>query len=130
MTPSTRVRRLAPSSKACDHGGVTLEFGAVLPTALFIIFVAFQALMASTTVERVENAARTGAREASKMHDPGVCTGAAMGAMPSWLNDRSADSGASGNDGVYCHVRAKVPLLWPGIPLEFTVNRTVHMPMG
>jgi hypothetical protein len=31
---------------------------------------------------------------------------------------------------VYCHVRAKVPLLWKGVPLDFTVNRTVTMPLG
>jgi hypothetical protein len=49
--------------------------------------------------------------------------------MPGWLNNRVADGGPSG-DGLYCHVRAKVPLLWPGVPLDFTVDRTVRMPMG
>jgi Flp pilus assembly protein TadG len=124
------IRASRISAKPRDHGGAAIEFSAVLPSALIIIFLAFQALMASTTVERVENAARTGARAASQAHDAGVCGSAATGAMPSWLNDRSVDSGSSGNDGVYCHVRAKVPLVWPGVPLDFTVNRTVHMPMG
>jgi Flp pilus assembly protein TadG len=117
------------SDKARDRGGVTVEFGAVLPVALFIILIAFQALMASTTVERVENAARTGARVASQRQDVNQCRGAALKAMPGWINDKTVEGGSSG-DGVYCHVRTKVPLLWPGVPLDFTVNRTTYMPLG
>jgi Flp pilus assembly protein TadG len=117
-------------TRARDRGGVVVEFGAMIPFALFIILIAFEAMMAFMTVERVENAARTGAREASMRHDPGICDGAARGAMPGWLNDKSVDSGSSGSDGVYCHVRAQLPLLWPGIPLDVTVDRTIHMPMG
>lgn len=115
---------------AGERGGVTVEFAAILPAVLFIILIAFEALMASTTVERVDNAARTGARVAGKEQDTAACPGAALSAMPSWRNDYWADGGPDDNGGVYCHVKAKIPLLFPGVPLDFTVNRTVHMPIG
>jgi hypothetical protein len=118
-----------PTAANRDRGAVLVEFSAVFPIALVVILFAFEALMASTTVERVENAARTGARTASQQQNPDACRGAALDALPGWLSERSVDGGPSG-DGVRCHVRAKVPLLWPGAPLGFTVDRTVEMPLG
>ncbi|MFA1545105.1 TadE family protein [Actinomadura chokoriensis] len=118
---------------AADAGAAAVEFAAVLPLVLMIIFLAFQAYMASTTVERVENAARTGAREASKRMDAGACQRWAQNAMPSWLNDYSIQGGpttVNGGDAVYCRVRAQVPVIWKGIPLDFGVTRTVTMPLG
>lgn len=113
-----------------DRGTAAVEYAGVLPFALIIVLVAFQAFMASTTVERVSNAARTGARVAGQQQDGRACEGAALNAMPAWLNDNTVEGGKSGDDGVYCHVRAKVPLLWKGVPLDFTVDRTVTMPLG
>jgi Flp pilus assembly protein TadG len=113
-----------------DRGSVTVEFSAVFPVALVIILLSFEALMAATTVERVENAARTGARTASQQQEVSACRGAALDAMPGWLNDKTVAGTASGGDGVSCTVQAKVPLLWPGIPLDFSVVRTVTMPLG
>jgi Flp pilus assembly protein TadG len=113
-----------------DRGNVMVEFGAILPIALFIILICFEALMVSLTVERVENAARTGARVASTERRANACRGAAMGAMPSWLNDKRVSYGGSSFTGYQCTVRADVPLLWPRIPLDVTVERTVHMPVG
>lgn len=121
---------MAVPARARDRGAVAVEYAGVLPIALIIILVAFQALMASTTVERVENAARTGARVAGQQQDTRACRDAALDAMPTWLNDRWVEGGASGDDGVYCRVHAKVPLLWKGVPLDFTVKRTVTMPLG
>jgi hypothetical protein len=112
-----------------DHGGVVAEYAAIFPVVLVVILICFEALMAATTVERIENAARTGARVASQERSAGACRGAALGAMPRWLGDRSVDGGRS-LGGYYCHVRAKVPLMWPGAPIEVTVDRTVHMPIG
>lgn len=116
-----------------DRGAVALEYAAVFPLACFVIFLAFQGYVASTTVERVDNAARTGAREAGKRYEPGLCAKYARQAMPGWLNDYTIDGGhqsVDGDDGVYCRVRAKLPLLWKGIPLDYTVTRTVTMPLG
>ncbi|MFC0037864.1 TadE/TadG family type IV pilus assembly protein [Actinomadura rayongensis] len=116
-----------------DRGAAAVEFAAVFPLALVVILIAFQAYLASTTVERVENAARTGAREASKAMDPGRCEGSATSSMPHWLNDYAVSGAATthdGTDAVSCTVRAKIPLLWKGVPLDFGVTRTVTMPLG
>ncbi|MEU4827535.1 TadE family protein [Actinomadura sp. NPDC023710] len=116
-----------------DRGAAALEFAGVFPLAAFVIFLAFQGYVASTTVERVDNAARTGAREAGKRYEPGLCEEFANRAMPGWLNDYTIDGGhrsVSGDDGVYCRVRAQLPLIWKGIPLDYTVTRSVTMPLG
>jgi Flp pilus assembly protein TadG len=113
-----------------DSGDVVVEFAAAFPVALIVILLCFEALMAATTVERVENAARTGARVASQAQNPGVCGSAAQQSMPGWLNEKTAQGGWADDGGLYCQVHAKVPLLWPGVPLEFTVDRRVQMPMG
>jgi hypothetical protein len=119
------------SKGAPDGGSVIVEFGAILPLVIFIIMVCFQALIVGTTVERVENAARTGAREASKAQTMGACVPAARGAMPDWVDGAPVITAApSGDNGVACRVRAKIPLIWPGIELNFSVDRTVHMPLG
>jgi TadE-like protein len=112
-----------------DSGAAITEFVAILPIVLVIILVAFEALMASTTVERVENAARTGARLASQRQDAGTCAGSALDAMPGWLDHHEADGGWQGR-GLYCHVRAEIPVLFPGAHLDFTIDRTVRMPVG
>ncbi|MES9543186.1 MULTISPECIES: TadE/TadG family type IV pilus assembly protein [unclassified Actinomadura] len=120
-------------ARRVDRGAAAVEFAAVLPLALMIIFLAFQAYMASTTVERVENAARTGAREASKRMDAGSCEKWAQDAMPYWLNDYSISGGpttVNDGDAVSCRVKAQVPVIWKGIPLDFGVTRTVTMPLG
>ncbi|WP_433171279.1 TadE/TadG family type IV pilus assembly protein [Actinoallomurus sp. CA-150999] len=112
-----------------DGGAAITEFVAILPIGLVIILVAFEALLAETTVERVENAARTGARLASQEQNAGTCADSAMNAAPSWLDRIQADGGWRGN-GLYCHVRAEVPVLFPGAHLDFTIDRTVQMPVG
>jgi hypothetical protein len=50
--------------------------------------------------------------------------------MPDWLNDKQVTARQDGDGDVVCSVHAKVPLLWPGVPFELTVDRTVTMPMG
>lgn len=116
-------------ARAPDRGAAAIEYAALLPVVIVLLLLAFQAYTASTTVERIENAARTGARVAGQHYDPERCPAAALASMPSWLNDHQVDGGRTGG-GVYCHVRAKLPLLWKGVPLDITVNRTVTMPLG
>lgn len=88
-----------------------------------------------TAVEQVNNAARTGAREASKNHDPSRCQTDALAALPNWLKDTSDDGvGATATPGgnpvgvISCRVQAKMPVIWQGVPFNFTVDRTVYMP--
>lgn len=122
-------RAYAGTRAGGDRGGAIVEYVAVFPIALVVILLCFEALMSGLMVERVENAARTGARTASRQQDAGACHAAAIDAMPGWINKKEADGGWRG-DGLYCHVRAKIPVLWPGAPLDFTIDRTVHMPVG
>lgn len=116
-----------------DRGGVTVEFGAILPLIVVIVLLCFQALIASTTVERVENAARTGARAASKAQSSVACVPAARSAMPDWVNGTPViipGGSPFGGTEVSCQVIARIPLLWPGIQIHMTVNRKVTMPVG
>ncbi|WP_433327566.1 TadE/TadG family type IV pilus assembly protein [Spirillospora sp. CA-294931] len=116
-----------------DGGAVGLEFGGIIPLALFIIFLAYQAYVAFTTVSRVENIARTGAREASMRYEPGLCHTYGARTRPRWLNDYEVEGGATksgGTDAVYCRVEAKLPIIFKGVPLDYTVTRTVTMPLG
>ncbi|MEV4253569.1 hypothetical protein AB0J52_10410 [Spirillospora sp. NPDC049652] len=122
-----------PRGPRGDRGATALEFAAALPLALFVIFFAYQAWVASTTVERVENIARTGAREASQDYSPDECRRYALNTKPHWISDYEVEGGATtvdGTDAVYCRVKAKLPLLWKGIPLDYTVTRTYTLPLG
>lgn len=126
-----RLRRL-PDLRD-DKGAPAIELAAALPLTLFVIFFAYQAWISSTTVERVENIARTGAREASQDYSPGECRAYALETKPGWINDYEVEGGPTtvgGTDAVYCRVRAKLPLLWKGIPLDYTVTRTYTLPLG
>jgi Flp pilus assembly protein TadG len=116
-----------------DRGSVATEFAGIVPLAFVVILLSFQAYVSSTTVERVENIARTGAREAGQRYDPEQCRRHALDAKPAWINDYEIEGGATrvaGEDAVYCRVEAKLPLLWRGVPLDYTVTRTVTMPLG
>lgn len=112
-----------------DRGAAAVEYAAAFPVVVLLILLLFEALMTSLSVERVENAVRTGARTASQDHNVAACVSAAHAAMPGWLNGKVVTA-APADGGVECSVKADVPLLWPGVPFEFTVERSVTMPMG
>lgn len=118
-----------------DRGTALVEFAGAFPVAAAIILLCFEWMTASTAVERVDNAARTGARAAAQNQSVASCRPAAERALPTWLNGSVIDGTATPPDGskvpgVVCRVRAKIPVLWPGLPLDFTVDRAVSMPMG
>jgi len=126
-----------------DKGQATVQFVGIIPFVLLAILLCFKIYITITTVEQVENAARTGAREASINHNLADCPSEAMAALPAWLkqstgaDDRLEDdpnararatAGGSAIGVITCRVEAKVPVLWQGVPLNFTVDRTVQMP--
>jgi hypothetical protein len=117
-----------------ERGSVTVELGGIFPLIGIIILMCFDALLVATTVERVENAARTGARAASQAQDlsPATCMSRAGEAMPSWINGTPEITGRPvGVSGVSCRVKAKIPLIWKNVPyLEIEIDRNVSMPMG
>jgi Flp pilus assembly protein TadG len=112
-----------------DHGAAIIEFMSMLPLVLVAIGVAIEMIAFFLTLERVEGAARTGARVAA-MSDSSAGRQAAEQALPGWLNDQSVRVGSVGQGAVECTVRAKVPLLWKGIPFDVTVVRRVEMPVS
>lgn len=121
------------SRRRGDGGAVALEFAGSVPIAFFVIFLSFQAYISFTTVSRVENIARTGAREASQRYEPNLCVQYANSVRPTWLNDYDIKGGTTtvdGTEAVYCRVEAKLPLIFKGVPLNYTVKRTVTMPLG
>lgn len=118
-----------------DRGQAGVQFAGMFPVLLIIVLVCVKIYFAMTAVELVDNAARTGAREASKHHDPALCQTEALAALPDSLKDTKDDgvgataTGAGDPVGaISCHVRAKLPVLWKAVPFDFTVDRTVYMP--
>jgi Flp pilus assembly protein TadG len=114
---------------SCDHGTASVEFLSMVPLVLVMMGLALELVASFLAIERVENAARTGARVAS-MSDPTAGRQAAEAALPGWLNDQSVTVAPAGQGTVECTIRAKVPLLWKGIPFDVTVVRRVEMPVG
>lgn len=118
-----------------DHGQAGVQFAGMFPVLLIIVLLCVKIYFAMTAVEQVDNAARTGAREASKHHDPALCQTEAIAALPDSLKDTKDDGvGATATGSgdpvgpISCHVRAKLPVLWKAVPFDFTVDRTVYMP--
>ncbi|MDL4772215.1 MULTISPECIES: TadE/TadG family type IV pilus assembly protein [Thermomonosporaceae] len=113
-----------------DAGAAAMEFMATMPFVMLVICMCFEAIVAFMVVERVENAARAGARVASMRGSTDAGRAAAGEAMPGWVNDESVQAGWSRGGGIQVTVRAQVPLLWKGIPVDFGVTRRVEMPVG
>ena len=137
------MSRFRPSRAARDKGQASVQFVGILPFVVFAIILCFKVFATITTVERIDNAARTGARSASQTHNLADCPRQALGSLPSWLTEkenpndhlygdsrRRVQASVSGNDigQITCRVVAKVPVIARGVPLDITVDRAVHMP--
>ncbi|MBC6461871.1 TadE/TadG family type IV pilus assembly protein [Actinomadura sp. HBU206391] len=117
-----------------DKGSAAVEYLSTIGLFLFVLVVCIEAYVSFSTIEKVENAARTGARTASMAEnaDGREAEGraAADAAMPDWINSKTITVTEIGVDSVQCTIRAKVPLLAKGVPFDFTVTRRVEMPVG
>lgn len=119
-----------------DRGQAAVQFAGFFPVALIVILLCAKIYITLTAVEQVDNAARTGAREASLNHNTSLCPTEAISALPGWLRDPEQEAGAratatvsGSNIGmISCRVQAKIPIIWSAVPFDFTVDRTVHMP--
>lgn len=111
-----------------DRGQATIEFLTLTPWLIIAGVAAFQAYVTVVAVERVDNAARTGARVESMGRDGAR---AAAEALPEWLgSQRPAAVSVTTADGTaHARVSAKVPVLY-GLPYHYTITRTVEMPVG
>ncbi|MFC9972704.1 hypothetical protein ACFVH6_17625 [Spirillospora sp. NPDC127200] len=111
-----------------DEGTAATEYLSMFTLFLFVLFLCFQVYVSFTTIEKVEDAARTGARVGS-MESVANGRAAAERVMPGWLNEHRIDVGRDG-DAVECRISAKVPLIAKGVPFDITITREVHIPVG
>ncbi|GHJ31016.1 hypothetical protein TPA0910_54490 [Streptomyces hygroscopicus subsp. sporocinereus] len=109
-TPSPPAGRFL--RKRGDRGQVTVEFLGVLPLALIVLVVIWQAVLVGYTYSLAGNSADKGAR-AGAAEGAGACQEAARKDIPgSWTADIDC---ADGDGSVYkATVRLRVPILFPG----------------
>ncbi|GLZ09963.1 hypothetical protein Acsp04_01980 [Actinomadura sp. NBRC 104425] len=111
-----------------DRGTAATEYAATIGLFLFVLMVCFEAYVAFSTIEKVEEAARTGARVGS-MSGAAAGDAAARRTLPGWLNEHRVQVRQNGDD-VECVIWAEVPVLAKGVPMHIAVTRQVHMPVG
>ncbi|WP_019634359.1 TadE/TadG family type IV pilus assembly protein [Actinomadura atramentaria] len=111
-----------------DAGSAATEYVSMLFLFLFALAGCFEVYASFTTVEKVEDAARAGARVGA-MRGAAAGGGAARAALPGWLGGSRVAVSQRG-DTVVCEVRARVPPLFPGVPFGAAVERRVSMPVG
>ncbi|MFE9242414.1 TadE/TadG family type IV pilus assembly protein [Nocardiopsis sp. NPDC006938] len=110
-----------------DRGGPLLEFAAILPVLLFTAVVAMEVFLAFTAIERIESAARAGARVAGTQQLSGA-EAAARAALPGWLDGATVTSGANESDGYFVEVSHPLPIVFSSVDLNLTLTRRVDMP--
>ena len=124
---SGRLRHLAAAAarRARDERGQTaVEFVGMFPWLLIAALVAWQVLLVGYTSISTGNAARTASRVASLGGDAET---AGERALPGML----ADGAEVEVDGTRTTVRARVPILVPGLDADaFTVSKTAELPEG
>lgn len=99
----------------------------MFPILLMVAVVAIEAFLAFVAVERLESAARAGARVAGAQQLAGA-EAAAREALPSWLDDAAVTSGTNDSDGFYVEVSHPLPIVFSSVGLDLTLTRRVDMP--
>lgn len=123
-------RRLLPVGRPRrdgDRGGPLLEFAAIFPILLLVAVIAIEAFLAFVAVERLESAARAGARVAGAEQLEGA-EAAARAALPSWLDEATVTSGVNEHEGFYVEVSHPLPIVFSAAGLDLTLTRRVEMP--
>ncbi|MCY9782501.1 pilus assembly protein [Nocardiopsis sp. EMB25] len=110
-----------------DRGGPLLEFAAMFPILLMVCVLAIEVFLAFVAVERLESAARAGARVAGTEQLDGAET-AAREALPTWLDGATVTSGVNESDGYYVEVSHPIPIVFSSVGLDLTLSRRVDMP--
>lgn len=104
-----------------------LEFAAVFPILLMVAVIAIEAFLAFVAVERLESAARAGARVAGTERLEGA-EATARDALPTWLDEATVTSGTNGSDGFYVEVSHSLPLVFSAVDFDVSLTRRVDMP--
>lgn len=111
-----------------DRGSQTLEYAAFFPLLLLVVVIVFEAFAVFTALERMESAARAGARLAST-EGTAAASYTATQSLPSWLQSRGAAVSVVATDGgYYGEVTATMPLVFRNSGMEFDLTRRVDMP--
>ncbi|MFI6575055.1 TadE/TadG family type IV pilus assembly protein [Nocardiopsis sp. NPDC050513] len=127
---SARAQRLLLGGRPLrdsDRGGPLLEFAAMFPILLLVCVMAIEAFLAFVAVERLESAARAGARVAGAEQLAGA-EQAARSALPTWLDDATITSGTNDSDGYYVEVSHPVPIVFSSVGFDLMLTRRVDMP--
>ncbi|MQY03858.1 TadE/TadG family type IV pilus assembly protein [Actinomadura macrotermitis] len=111
-----------------DRGTAATEYMSVIGLFLLVLVLCLEAYVAFSTIEKVEDAARTGARVGS-MEGAFAGQAAAERVMPGWINFHTVRVVQVG-DRMECEIWAKVPVLAKGVPVDLEVRRRVEMPVG
>ncbi len=99
----------------------------MFPILLMVCVLAIEAFLAFVAVERLESAARAGARVAGSEQLAGAET-VAREALPPWLDDATITSGVNDSDGYYVEVSHPIPIVFSSVGLDLTLTRRVDMP--
>ncbi|MDT0327578.1 TadE/TadG family type IV pilus assembly protein [Nocardiopsis lambiniae] len=110
-----------------DRGGPLLEFAMAFPVLLLTAVVAIEAFLAFVATERLESAARSGARVAGAQGLEGA-EATARESLPSWLDEATVTSGANDHEGFYVQVSHPLPVVFSSAGFGLTVTRRVDMP--
>lgn len=132
-------RRLGRRPPA-DQGQVSVEFAGLLPLLLLVGALALQAFLYSAATERVEEAARNGARIESMGGDG---ASAAWNGLPAGVREEMTKDYGWGvgqpscpelcvqSDGEVARatIQARIPTLFSSaVPLDLPINATIEMP--
>lgn len=104
-----------------------MEFAAIFPVLLAVVVISVEAFLAFVAAERLESAARAGARVAGVQQLSGA-EAAAHGALPSWLDEATVTSGANEQAGFYVEVSHPLPIVFSSAGFGLTLTRRVDMP--
>ena len=110
-----------------DRGGPLLEFAAIFPILLLVAVIAIEAFLAFVAVERLESAARAGARVAGAEQLEGA-EAAARASLPPWLDGATVTSGVNEHEGFYVEVSHPLPIVFSAAGFDLTLTRRVEMP--
>ncbi len=94
---------------------------------LLTVVVAIEVFLAFVAIERIESAARAGARAAGAQQLSGA-EDAARTALPGWLDDATITSGANDSEGYFVEVSHPLPIVFSSVELNLTLTRRVDMP--
>ncbi|KOX24334.1 pilus assembly protein TadE [Nocardiopsis sp. NRRL B-16309] len=113
--------------RGADRGGPLLEFAAIFPILLITAVVAVEAFLAFVAAERLESAARAGARVAGTQ-ELGGAEAEARAALPTWLDDATVTAAANDSAGFYVEVSHPLPIVFSAAGFDLTLTRRVDMP--